>query len=329
MNTQDRTIHWIGDTPPYSAFRYSRFTAEGDTVIWARRINGTEYGCDVPSLIMSPHDGHVWAGMVVAGPGGAYEGIRLVRFNDDTSQVVYHPMAGSNLGLYVHGVALDGSGLVHLVTGADTAQSAYVVLDSTLQGIRESYVASRTQSCLPGIQVDSLGNSLVLFGFADGLMWLNRRADGTCPHPPSILDPQLHHMAHDFSILALDSERFAFTCIYYRLRGSGGNEQIRIYTYGFPPDAVTNRRAESRAATVSAYPNPFSSTLQLNLPNESSQAVVIYDILGREVWSSPLSAGMRTVTLNDPHLANLPSGTYYLTLRGNSSVAPKQIIHTK
>ncbi len=332
LRAQDSTIHWIGDTPPFSAFRYCRLTTQGDTLIWARKINGTAYGCNNPSLVISPHDGRPWAGMIVAGQGGTFDGIRLVRFNQDTSQTVYHPMAGSNLGLYVHGFAMDGSGAVHMITGPDTAHSAYVILDSTMQHVRESYVASRTQDCEPGLKVDSSGNSLVFFSFPVGLSWLNRRADGTCPHPLATLEPQL--FAQSFSIVAMDSERFAFTCMYYRMNGSSGNDQMRLYTYGFPPDTSHSSAPQPRAAafqppTLSAYPNPFGSSLRVEVPAGQKRTIALYNLLGREVWSQAVPDGVHLISVTDPSLAELPSGTYFLALKGNRTIVPQQIIHTR
>ena len=332
LTTQDSTIHWIGLPSSGSGFRYCRFTTQSETLIWARPIDGTAYGCGNPSLIISPHDNRPWAGLIVAAQDGGYDGIRLVRFNADTSQTVFHPTAaGSELGLYQRGFAMDGSGRVHIVSGPDTAHSAYAILDSTMQQVVEWRTVSQTLDCTPGLKVDSTGNTFLLCGFGAGLSWLNRRADGTWPHPPTLLDPQLQAM--DFSILAMDSERFAFTCMCLPF-GSGESNQLRLYTYGFPPDTAQNAISPKVAAphkeeTIAAYPNPFSSSLRLELPNGEKRTVVLYDLLGREVWAQAVADGVKNVAVNDPHLAELPSGTYWLSLKGKGDIKPVKITHCK
>jgi len=265
LRPQDRTIHWIGVTPPGGCFRYCRFTSQADTLIWARRIGGTAYGCSNPTVIISPFDLRPWAGMIVAGPGGAFDGIRLIRFNEDTSQTVYHPMAGSDLGLYPHGFGMDGHGRAYLATETDTAHSAYMILDSTMQTIRDWCLISRDEDSESGLKVDSAGNSLLLCNFGTRLTWLYRRGDGAWLHPPSTLDPQM--FAQNFSIIAMDSERFAFTCMGFPF-GTGQTDQLRLYTYGFPPyDAAPKPRSvDAAGVSLAVHPNPFGSSFEVEVP---------------------------------------------------------------
>jgi hypothetical protein len=126
----------------------------------------------------------------------------------------------------------------------------------------------------------------------------------------------------------MDSSNFAFTaeCVH-----QGGNaEQLWLYTYGDFPDAVSEPRHTSpQILSLSAYPNPFGSLIQLALPDVQARRILLYDILGRQVWSGEVPRGSRFVTLTDPSFSNLPSGTYFLTLQGNSKVVPQQITHFK
>ena len=64
------------------------------------------------------------------------------------------------------------------------------------------------------------------------------------------------------------------------------------------------------------FPNPFNpaTTISFELPEASQIALVIYDVLGREVTrlvEGPLEAGRHSVTWEAGHL---PSGTYFYEL---------------
>jgi hypothetical protein len=316
LRVQDSTIHTVGNILP---FYYYRYTTRGESLIWRRPIDGLLISGVDPSIHISS-DGVPWAAM--RHDNG--RSVLLVRFGSDTSQATYLPFTGPPGLWYAWNFGIDQDHNFHFLAGNANVDGAYYRLDSSL-AVTDSLSLAPSWVAFGTIKVDNAGNCLLIWDKDPGLSWAYRRADGTWTVPPTVIDPG--KSGSNISIVVMDSTHFAFTC-----QGRPRTQeymQFCLYTYGFPPDVAASPRMLPSAATLTAYPNPFSSTLQLNLPNESSQAVVIYDILGREVWSSPLSAGMRTVTLNDPHLANLPSGTYYLSVTGTSPAAPIEIHHIK
>lgn len=122
--------------------------------------------------------------------------------------------------------------------------------------------------------------------------------------------------------------KFAFTaeCI----RQGGNAEQLWLYTYGDLPDAMPEpTHTGPQILTLSAYPNPSGSMIQLALPDVQARRILLYDILGRQVWAGEVPRGTRFVTLTNPSFSNLSSRPYFLTLQGNSKVVPQQITHCK
>ena len=289
LRQADSTIHVVGVS--YPDFYY-RFTTHAETLMWQRPIDGLVWG-EGPKIHLGP-DGVPWAAMH-SEPGGGASEVQLVRFGEDTSQTVYWPFRGERHQWYVYDFGIDAAYNFHFILANDTAIVAYARLDSSRQ-LQEWRTFGQTGYVFATIQVDPAGNC----GFAwyhsiSGVHWAYRLTDGTWTHPPTVIDPLTH--ASSFSIVKMDSERFAFTAQGDR---QGGFLQLRLYTYGFPPDAASRPRTGAPLVSLTAYPNPFVSTLTVRLPASTAGSVILYDVLGRFVWSQPICDGQRIVRLSDP-----------------------------
>ena len=112
-------------------------------------------------------------------------------------------------------------------------------------------------------------------------------------------------------------------------RQGGQLAMIHIPGPNEPPNAVSPSRPATHNTTIFAYPNPFASSLQVDISDPGTSAVFMYDVLGRVVWSVAVSPRAQRVTLADPALLRLPSGSYFLQTRGAHVSQPVQIIHLK
>jgi hypothetical protein len=254
-----------------------------------------------------------------------------VRFGEDTSQTVYVPLSTTSFGLWEHGLGMDGAGRVHLVTGCDTAHTAYMLLDSSMQQIIDWRTISHTEDCHTAIQVDTAGNSLVVCALGSGLNWCYRQADGTWPYPPHEISDNVG--ANYITIVSMENGRFAFTC-HMMVGGTGQLSQLHLLTFNLPPDttALTPPAADHlvpRSEAIVASPNPFNHDLQLEVPGVGIRHLAIYDLLGREVWTQEVPDNVRNLSVCDPLLGQLPSGIYFVALKGNKLVSPIRILHTK
>jgi hypothetical protein len=327
---QDQTIHLLRVSV------YFRLTTMGDTLIWAHPINGmTPLGAYFPSWVINPADGLPWASMSTADGlgGGAF---LVTRFNEDTSQVTHYPLPGSTFGAGPdnYSFGMDASGHADFRGGMDTARFCYLRLDSTFQNIVDYRRLNEIEVAHAALKTDSAGNCLIVWFPDDGVYFAYRRADGIWTHPPTAIDHSRY--ANFFTIIRMDSTALAFTAeCAPRFQDF---EQLYLYTYGLPPDtthdAVPEPCHSNPIVSISAYPNPFTSSLRLELPGGEARAVILYNVLGREVWRQTVPAGMRTLSIDDPVLRELPSGTYYLSLEGSAgsgNARPRgiQIVHTK
>jgi hypothetical protein len=92
--------------------------------------------------------------------------------------------------------------------------------------------------------------------------------------------------------------------------------------------AVTTGSLPEAFALEALYPNPFSATsnVRLALPESGDVAVVVYDVLGREVVrlvDGPLEAGRHTVAWD---ARGVPSGTYVVVLRAGSFQQARSVV---
>ena len=322
LDHSDGTIHVVGTVFPCY---YYRFTTSAETLQWRRPINGLLMEGLNTSLILSPADGRPWASMVtVDGQGGGH--MLVVRFNEDTSQTVYLPLQGQLVGIGHDGFGMDAEWNIDCHIGTDTVEMGYARIDSTFQTILDYQTLCQNVSGFTTLRTDPLGNCLNVWSTgAYGLYWAYRRASGEWMPPPTAINSEMELCF--FSIVTMDSSRFAFTAT--GIEGFEDYQQLRLYTYGFPPNDATSPKPISRYATMTAYPNPFGSSLQLSLPGLRNQTIILYDLLGRTVWSYTVPSGVRHLKVNDPQLGELPSGTYFLALRGHSQIVPLHITHSK
>lgn len=95
-------------------------------------------------------------------------------------------------------------------------------------------------------------------------------------------------------------------------------QQGSLLTQGFhQPQLATSTRVQNSAMEVTIYPNPFQSTLQIELENQEHLLCKLYNSLGVLVSQQSLPGSSATLDGSD-----LPPGMYYLelaTLNGETS----------
>jgi hypothetical protein len=310
LDPLDRTIYLVGSQ---SAGTFDQFTTRGDSVRWHAPIDGMLDDRLSWSVIISPADRHPWVSMVTQNLAHTQGAFQVVRLGEDTSQVVYTALPGTSFGPGQQAFGMDASRNSDFWGGCDTARSAYVRLDSTFQTILEWRTLSRYNN-RGTVKTDSSGNCLVLWSNTwYGLSWGYRRSDGAWPYGLNWIDQNMY--VDFYSVITMQDQRFAFT-IDGAPRGTDFT-QVWLYTYGFPPDAAVEPQTTKQIGELAVHPNPFGSTFTVEIPNTLSKRLLLYDLLGRLVWSRDIPANAGQMVIRDPLLAMLPSGTYYLTLSEN------------
>jgi hypothetical protein len=114
--------------------------------------------------------------------------------------------------------------------------------------------------------------------------------------------------------------------LYYRLKqvdfdGTFSYSDVVNVTYDVPAEFVLSQN----------YPNPFNPSTRINyfVPKESFVSIKVYDFLGREVTalvSETKSTGSYEIVFD---ASNLPSGTYFYTLRTDNYSSTKKMIIIK
>jgi hypothetical protein len=114
--------------------------------------------------------------------------------------------------------------------------------------------------------------------------------------------------------------------LYYRLKqvdfdGTFSYSNVVNVSYDVPAEFVLSQN----------YPNPFNPSTRINyfLPKESFVSVKVYDFLGREVTTlvnEIKSTGSYDLVFD---ASNLPSGTYFYTLRTDNYSSTKKMILLK
>jgi|GEM_PF-6195304 len=99
--------------------------------------------------------------------------------------------------------------------------------------------------------------------------------------------------------------------------------------------AVVRERVPGKY-TIALFPNPFNSTLNivLNYPQEKNLKVVIYDVLGREVrslYNDKFSGGELKIVWDGKDYEGhfVPSGVYFLDVRGNSKSFTRKVVYLR
>lgn len=96
-------------------------------------------------------------------------------------------------------------------------------------------------------------------------------------------------------------------------------------SYSLTVDVCTGIETLNETDVLSIYPNPFSDDLQITFnTNTLSQVdLMMYDVLGKEIWNDSFKEIKGSVQLN--HL-NLSNGIYWLKIRYNNQEFYKKVI---
>ncbi len=103
------------------------------------------------------------------------------------------------------------------------------------------------------------------------------------------------------------------------------------YTYGAPMTVSSASPLAQERVTWKVFPNPMTDRGQLSITPANSHTVDVrlVDLLGRQLMSWPaqqLSAGVETRLNLDRSAMNLPTGTYFLHLRGEDYVVTETVV---
>ena len=144
--------------------------------------------------------------------------------------------------------------------------------------------------------------------------WLNPEI-GIIPSPSNTARVELNRDLGTGNRIAINIQGFG--------RGDYDIDEIRVgstFEDVMPPSAALSVDDKLFDNTIKIYPNPFSSELQINLNNISSNysKFVLYDISGKTVKTSKLNAESDVITIKN--LSELPSGVYVLKLFGDNNL---------
>ncbi len=117
------------------------------------------------------------------------------------------------------------------------------------------------------------------------------------------------------SVSATDTSKMRFTSLGWNTILASDNPQFIPHPSSF---------------TLSAYPNPFNSTLRVSyeLPHAQQIELAVFNVLGQKVetlFSGPRAAGMHEAVWT-PHAAG---GIYFVTLRSAESVRTQKVLYLR
>jgi parallel beta-helix repeat protein len=100
-------------------------------------------------------------------------------------------------------------------------------------------------------------------------------------------------------------------------------EAIGLMDIEIEPEAEKTAVIPRKFALKSAYPNPFNpkTTISFDLPEEARVEIVVYDLIGREIWQSTRTsypAGTHSLVWNGTTKSGQPVGTGVYLVRLNS-----------
>ncbi len=103
-----------------------------------------------------------------------------------------------------------------------------------------------------------------------------------------------------------------------------------------PPEEPFSSLVSDKFQLYKAYPNPFNprTAISFNLPEETRIEIVVYDLVGREIWKSAktnYAAGSHSVIWNGTDRAGRPVGTgmYIVKLNSNKYSATQKVLLMK
>ncbi|MCP4583016.1 MAG: T9SS type A sorting domain-containing protein [candidate division Zixibacteria bacterium] len=86
-----------------------------------------------------------------------------------------------------------------------------------------------------------------------------------------------------------------------------------------------------QAVSITAYPNPFNSLVNLNVVSPGESELVIYDLLGREVRSFAIVSGVNGLIWDstDNSGARVNSGVYFANIKNSTYHSEKKLLYMK
>lgn len=113
-------------------------------------------------------------------------------------------------------------------------------------------------------------------------------------------------------------------------------EAIGLMDIEIDPEAEKTAIIPRKFALKSAYPNPFNpkTTISFNLPEEAQVEIIIYDLMGREVWKSAktsYSAGTYSVIWSGTNHSgqSVSTGIYLIRLNSPKYCATRKVLLIK
>jgi len=201
------------------------------------------------------------------------------------------------------------------------ADTNYIEIDSVISNLDNNLLISFSHKCIHGYAYDfppPIDSILLLPGeyyLADIYVHVN----------PDINEPVVTHLT--FS--GCPEENF-----YTGLANLTFFEpvlidaEITIMPTGIDDYADTGLPSKT---SITAYPNPFNSSVNITAISDSESKLVIYDLLGREIRSFPLNTGENNIIWNadDEKGLAVNSGVYFAKLTGTSGSSVEKIVYLK
>ncbi len=115
-------------------------------------------------------------------------------------------------------------------------------------------------------------------------------------------------------------------------REPNSNREIYYKRYDPEPTVIRNNLVPKPADfSISAYPNPFNSSLHITVNSILAGAIGIYDILGREIVQHSYSKGRSTFTWSalDSNGSPVSSGIYFINKKGGNTENTIRVLYLK
>jgi hypothetical protein len=320
----DHTIHSIRYGIPY---RYSVVTTTGDTLISLFPIPEMLRGAHC-SIALAP-DNSVW---VAARNTYANFQTDLVfcRFEHDTTYSVYYPF-GYHTGMYwdPYTFTIDNLGSFHCLVYDDTCQFSYCKLTSDFS-VQTWHILRRTSTNIVTAMSTDPSTSCVVIWVEDDthtMKWCKIDSLGMWAVSPENLQ---NNILMPYSASAFSMGRDQWAVVWAGAGTNGTTSDLRLLTYHLQPgSSVGDQQNAPNMRRDLAYPNPFSASLTVNVPDTKCKAIIVYDILGRTIYNRELSPGLPILSMDPSVISQLPSGTYFARFEGIINQVPIKLIHIK
>jgi len=264
----------------------------------------------------------------------------VVRLNNGLSTHIITAIVTSSGGDIAFCMIMEVSGGTIFIAGMTTNQSDFASSRSVFgtTGGADTFVASLSQnSVLPiellsfsanCIQINSYGNNQVEINWStssetnNNYFTLERTNDGVNNKKEFIIDGA-GNSTQIINYSFIDSEPLSGTS-YYRLKQTDFDGKYKFY------DFVTITCDNIEEFDFNIYPNPIEGdniNILLNGKNNMETLIVVYDIIGNEIYSKVLLTkidGPSIYALAIQH--NLYPGIYFVAATNNNKILKKKII---